>query len=243
MTHFRSTQVILESDRAGSTAACWSCRCVSAMMILRGRGAERRDAQMEREEVKLTDRAVLFAAGKHAGQCRKGGTIPYITHVVEAMEIVSRITEDEEIRAAAVLHDTLEDTETSKEELERNFGGRVLKIVNAESENKRKDLPEKETWKIRKDETIEHLRRADTEIRMIALGDKLSNIRAMARDYRKTGEKLWERFNEKDPALHGWYYRSLAEIFEKDEFLGKTDECREYRRLCEEVFGGYGEKP
>ena len=55
----------------------------------------------------LLQKAMEFAAKKHAGAFRKGTTIPYFTHVIEAMEIVSRMTEDEEIRAAAVLHDTL----------------------------------------------------------------------------------------------------------------------------------------
>ena len=192
---------------------------------------------MADKELKLLDRAVLFASVKHAVQFRKGGTIPYITHVIEAMEIVSRITEDEEIRAAAVLHDTLEDTDTGKEELEHNFGKRVLELVNAESENKRKDLPEAETWKIRKKETIKHLRNADSEIRTIALGDKLSNIRAMARDYRKIGDELWERFNVKDSTLHGRYYCTLAEIFKNEDVLKETDMCREYCELCREVFG------
>ena len=49
------------------------------------------------------------------------------------------------------------------------------------------------------------------EIKMLALGDKLSNIRAVYRDYQKDGDQLWERFNQKDKAEHGWYYRSIAE--------------------------------
>ena len=73
----------------------------------------------------LLERAIEFAVKKHAGQVRKGTTIPYVTHVIEAMEIVSRMTEDEEIRAAAVLHDTLEDTETTKEELLEAFSERI----------------------------------------------------------------------------------------------------------------------
>ena len=186
----------------------------------------------------LLDRAIEFAAVKHAGQERKGTTIPYITHVIEAMEIVSRMTEDEEIRAAAVLHDTLEDTKTTKEELIEAFGRRVADLVAAESEDKRKDLPEEETWLIRKTETIKHLKKASTEVKMLALGDKLSNIRAMTRDYRVIGEKLWQKFNEKDPIKQGWYYGELANIFWEDEFLRATPEFKEYTELCAELFSG-----
>lgn len=185
----------------------------------------------------LLDRAIEFAMVKHAGQLRKGTTIPYFTHVMEAMEIVSRITEDEEIRAAAVLHDTLEDTEAKKEELIEAFGQRVADLVAAESENKRKDLPEAETWLIRKMETIKHLRKADTDVKTIALGDKLSNIRAMTWDYKSVGEELWQKFNEKDPVKQGIYYGQLANAFGKDEILCKTPEYREYIELCEGLFG------
>lgn len=184
----------------------------------------------------LLDRAIEFAAVKHAGIPRKGGTIPYITHVIEAMEIVSRITEDEEIRAAAVLHDTLEDTETTKEELVRHFGQRVADLVAAESENKRKDQPEEETWWTRKKETIQHLSETATECRIIALGDKLSNIRAMYRDYQVLGDQLWERFNQKDPIMQGIYYGQLANVFGADETLRETQAYQEYVKLASELF-------
>ena len=193
------------------------------------------------EDLPLLDRAVMFAVMKHSGQRRKGSDIPYITHVVEAMEIVSRMTEDEELRAAAVLHDTLEDTDTGKEELIRLFGQRVADLVAAESENKRPDQPEAETWLTRKQETIRHLSRASTEVRMLALGDKLSNIRAMHRDFQVLGEKLWERFNQKDPVMHGMYYGLLANIFGEDEMLSGTPAYHEYIKLCIDLFGSEDE--
>ncbi len=185
----------------------------------------------------LVDRAVAFAVRKHAGQFRKGSTIPYITHVVEALAIVSQLTDDEEVRAAAVLHDTLEDTETTKEELVQNFGERVTALVAAESEDKREDQPAEETWITRKQETIKHLSNASLEAKIIALGDKLSNIRAMHRDYEEIGEKLWERFNEKDPGNQGMYYGLLANVFGQDEGINETEAYQEYVKLASEVFG------
>ena len=143
----------------------------------------------------LLQKAMEFAAMKHEGYVRKGTTIPYFTHVMEAMEIVSRMTEDEEVRAAAVLHDTLEDTPTTKKELIHFFGRRVADLVAAESEDKREQRPAGETWLVRKQETIKHLETAKTEIRMVALGDKLSNVRAMYRDYQVHGDQLWKKFN------------------------------------------------
>lgn len=190
----------------------------------------------KRIEMPLLQKAMEFAAGKHEGQVRKGTTIPYFTHVMEAMEIVSRMTEDEEVRAAAVLHDTLEDTDTSYEELEQAFGKRVADLVNAESEDKRKDRPEAETWMDRKQETIAHLEEADTDILMIALGDKLSNIRAMTRDYERIGEELWKKFNNKNPILQGMYYGLIANVFGGNDFIRNTPEYKEYITLCAGLF-------
>lgn len=187
-------------------------------------------------ETGLVERAIIFAAEKHAGSYRKGTTIPYITHVVEAMAIVSTLTEDEEVRAAAVLHDTLEDTNTTREELAETFVERVAALVAAESENKREDQPAADTWSVRKQETIRHLAKASLEEKMIALGDKLSNVRAMHRDYAAIGEKLWERFNQHDPILQGMYYGSIANVFGQDAFLSKSAAYREYVSLAADLF-------
>ena len=184
----------------------------------------------------LLQKAMEFAAMKHEGYVRKDTTIPYFTHVMEAMEIVSRMTRDEEVRAAAVLHDTLEDTPTTREELIHFFGERVANLVASESENKRRDQPETETWLERKLETIQHLETAKTEIRMIALGDKLSNVRAMYRDYQVYGDKFWEKFNNPDPKAQGKYYCSLANAFWKDDIIRETPAFKEYAALCAEVF-------
>ena len=190
----------------------------------------------ERNRQPLLQKAIVFAAMKHESYVRKGTTIPYFTHVMEAMEIVSRMTEDEEVRAAAVLHDTLEDTPTTKDELVHFFGERVANLVAAESENKRKGRPEAETWLERKLETIQHLEKAGTEIRMIALGDKLSNVRAIHRDYLACGDKVWEKFNNPDPKAQGMYYCSLANAFREDKDIRNTLAFREYADLCAEVF-------
>ena len=190
----------------------------------------------EMKNMPLLQKAMEFAVRKHAVQVRKGTAIPYFTHVMEAMEIVSRMTEDEEVRAAAVLHDTLEDTVTTYEELEKNFGKRVADLVAAESEDKRENQSAKDTWLIRKQETVRHLGKAGTEIRMIALGDKLSNVRAMTRDYERIGEDLWNKFNNSNAIDQGMYYGLLANVFGADEKIAGTPEYKEYVELCTALF-------
>ena len=189
------------------------------------------------EEKKLTwlDHAIIFATKAHSGTTRKGTNVPYIVHPIEAAAIVSAMTDDEEVIAAAVLHDVLEDTEATREDLLARFGRRITNLVENESEDKRKTLPAALTWKTRKQETITFLQtRADREAKMLALADKLANLRAIYRDQCIIGDKVWERFNEKDKNMHAWMYRSIAEALKE---LSDHPMWQEYSRLVNQVFG------
>lgn len=87
----------------------------------------------------MIDKAIAFATKAHEGQVRKGTSRPYIVHPLEVGEIISSMTEDEEVIAAAILHDTIEDCEGVTEEiLQREFGERVAFLVAQESEDKTK---------------------------------------------------------------------------------------------------------
>lgn len=186
---------------------------------------------------KLLNEAIIYATVMHDGKDRKGTKTPYIVHPLEALGIVAGITEDEEVLAAAVLHDTVEDTEATTEIIEKKFGKRVAELVAAESEDKREDQPEAETWQIRKEETLRDLKTANTDARIVCLGDKLSNIRAIEKDYEKVGEQVWDRFHQKDKAKHAWYYKGIAKILGTDELINKTPAYREYKKRVEAVFG------
>lgn len=181
----------------------------------------------------ILDQALALAINAHKGQFRKGTQIPYILHPMEAAAIVGTMTTDEEIIAAAALHDVLEDTETTIEEVIVLFGKRVGNLVASESEDKREDLPAASTWKIRKQETLDHLKNAPIEVKMITLGDKLSNIRAIFRDYKAIGDELWQRFNQKDKNEHHWYYSSIAESLSE---LNCFQAYKEYCDLVEKTF-------
>ena len=186
------------------------------------------------ETISLMDRAIIFATRAHSGTYRKGTSIPYIVHPIEAAAIVSTITDDPDMIAAAVLHDVVEDTDATAEEIRFFFNDRIADLVEAESENKRKDLPPKETWMIRKMETLEFLRNgADRDAKILALADKLSNMRAIHRDQNTVGDKLWERFNEKDKHKHGWMYRQVAMALSE---LSDTFAWQEYDELVRKTF-------
>ncbi len=187
------------------------------------------------ETISLMDRAIIFATRAHSGTFRKGTNIPYIVHPIEAAAIAATLTDDPDVIAAAVLHDVVEDTDATVAEIRFFFNDHIAKLVEAESENKRRDLPPQETWMLRKMETLEFLRNeADREAKILALADKLSNMRAIHRDQKSEGDKLWERFNEKRKERHGWMYRQVADALcdlqdtlawqEYDELVKKTFE-------------------
>ena len=163
----------------------------------------------------LLCQATRLAAQAHDGAYRKGGKMPYLLHVMETAEIVGTMTEDEDVLAAAVLHDVLEDTSVTEEELRETVGGHVTELVLAVSENKRREQPAEATWRLRKQESVEKLlKEPRLEVTMIALGDKLSNIRALQRDYGILGEQVWERFNNKSKAEQGWYYQAVTDALQ-----------------------------
>ena len=182
----------------------------------------------------IFDEAIIFATKAHSGAFRKGTSIPYITHPIEAAAIVATMTNNKNVLAAAVLHDTIEDTDATINDIKEIFGEEVARLVATESENKRDNLPSGSTWKIRKQETLDHLKDATEEEKMITLGDKLSNIRAIYRDYFTIGDKLWERFNQKDKNQHAWYYKTIAERLSD---LSDSFAYQEYVELVNKVFG------
>lgn len=186
------------------------------------------------ESISLMDRAIVFATRAHSGTYRKGTSIPYIVHPIEAAAIVSTITDEPDMIAAAVLHDVVEDTDATVDEIRFFFNDRIADLVEAESEDKRKDLPPQETWMVRKMETLEFLRnKADRDAKILALADKLSNMRAIHRDQNTIGDQLWERFNEKDKKKHGWMYRQVAEALSE---LSETFAWQEYDELVRKTF-------
>ena len=176
----------------------------------------------------MIQEAARFATKAHEGMLRKGGKMPYIYHPLEVALLVSRMTKDEEVIAAGYLHDVLEDTAVTEEELEQAFGRRVLELVKAETEDKSL------TWEERKAHTIRHLEEAPYEVKLLTLADKLSNIRATAQDYLFMGDELWNRFNEKRRESHKWYAKGILDGMQD---LEQYPEYQEYKELYQFVFG------
>ena len=183
----------------------------------------------------LVSEAIIFAATAHDGMHRKKSQIPYVLHPMEASVIVGTITDKQEVIAAAILHDVVEDAGITIEEIRERFGERVMELVASETENKREELPPEQTWRIRKEESLEVLRTTnDPDVIVLWIGDKLSNIRAIYRDFLVEGDAVWNKFHQPDVSAQAWYYRSIMKYTER---LSDTVAWKEYKTLVEKLFG------
>ncbi|MBR4827115.1 MAG: bifunctional (p)ppGpp synthetase/guanosine-3',5'-bis(diphosphate) 3'-pyrophosphohydrolase [Bacteroidales bacterium] len=181
----------------------------------------------------VLDRAIIFAVKAHSGTERRGKGYPYIVHPMEAVEIVATMTKDQELLAAAALHDTVEDTDVTVDQIREEFGDRVAELVASESDEMPAGVSEEDSWHARKQAAIDRLAKASRDAKMVALGDKLSNMRAIARDYAVQGDDLWNLFHAKDPKDHEWHYRGLAKSLGE---LEGTFAYQEFVNLINQVF-------
>ena len=179
------------------------------------------------------DEALQFAARAHCGMVRKGTHTPFVTHPMEAAVVAAELTDDPQMLAAAVLHDTVEDTCVTLEEIESKFGKRVAFLVDKLTEQDIPGVAHEHSWDARKARAIERISAADSDVKLLALADKLSNMRSMVREYAKCGEDLWLRFHQRDKSRHEWYYRSMLKATEE---LSATRAWKELDNLINTLF-------
>ena len=183
----------------------------------------------------LVGKAIEFSTKAHDGMRRRKSEAPYVLHPMEVGVIVGTMTDDQEVISAGILHDVVEDAGITIEEIGDTFGARVMELVASETENKREELPPEQTWRIRKEESIEKLRSTDDlHVLMLWIGDKLSNIRAIYRDFIVEGDAVWKKFHQSDVRVQAWYYRSIMKYTER---LSHTLAWIEYKTLVEKIFG------
>ena len=183
----------------------------------------------------IVSEAIVFSTRAHDGMRRRRSDAPYVLHPMEVGAIVGTMTDNQEVIAAGVLHDVVEDAGIPIEEVEERFGARVKELVASETENKREDLPPEETWRVRKEESIEVLKNTnDIDVLILWMGDKLSNIRAIYQSWKAEGDSVWQKFHEPDINRQAWYYRSIMKYTER---LSNTPAWNEYKTLVEEIFG------
>jgi len=151
--------------------------------------------------------AIQFAAAAHAGQYRKGSSVPYLIHPLRVAKIVIDAGCSETLAVAAILHDTVEDCFVTCDQIARLFGPHVAELVQGASE------PDKSaSWEDRKQHTIDLLRTAGEDLLLVSVADKLDNIRSIREDLALRGEEAWSRFKRgREPQR--WYYENLSAVF------------------------------
>ena len=151
----------------------------------------------------IIEHAIEFATIAHKEQTRKGTNIPYIIHPYIVGMTLQQAGCSDEIIAAGILHDVIEDTPVNLENLTSEFGKDVAGLVMQCSEPDR-SLP----WEERKKHTINFLCTAPLAVKFITAADKLHNIRSVAYDELQEGEKVWERFS-RGKEKQEWYYSGI----------------------------------
>ena len=158
----------------------------------------------------LLDTAIEIAARAHRDQLRKGTDVPYIAHPCGVGLMLARAGYDEEVIVAGILHDTVEDTDVTLDQVEETFGAKVAAIVRGCSE------PDKGlSWEARKRHTMEQLATASPEVRAVTCADKLHNLRSIAAGL-SAGHDVWGRFN-RGREWQAWYYRGIAAALGRQE--------------------------
>ncbi|MBQ6796506.1 MAG: bifunctional (p)ppGpp synthetase/guanosine-3',5'-bis(diphosphate) 3'-pyrophosphohydrolase, partial [Clostridia bacterium] len=181
----------------------------------------------------ILERAVDFAMEAHRGAVRKGSDRPYILHPIETLGILASMNADINLMAAGVLHDTLEDTDTSLLDIYEQFGADTAALVNAHTEDKRR------CWFLRKLHTVNEIPNLDIRMKMLVIADKVANLRNMYSDYRKIGKELWTRFNA-PKALQAWYYGSINDsLAELADYVETRDIYWEMTALFKDLFVDY----
>lgn len=157
------------------------------------------------------DKALVYARLAHAGQCRKGGIVPYFSHLMGVCAIALEHGASEEEAIAALLHDVVEDAGgvARLADVRDRFGETIAKIVDECTDTLESPKP---PWKQRKQLLLKKLENASPSGQFVSCCDKLHNCRSISHDLVACGERLWNRFNGgREGSL--WYYESLVTFF------------------------------
>lgn len=177
--------------------------------------------------------AIEFAHHAHKGQLRKGCKSPYIIHPIAVMDILLRYGHGEEIAIAGVLHDVVEDTEFTLEDIKEKFGSEIAYFVDCATE------PEDDyaDWESRKEHTIDFIKNhIDKNCLYLICADKFHNLLSISQDLELLGDCLWERFN-RGYEKQKWYYQSLADAF-MTRYEAEEDKLfLDFSNMVESVFG------
>lgn len=162
---------------------------------------------------------------------RKNTSIPYISHPFAVAVLLLQQQCDEHVIVAGLLHDTVEDTSVTINDIRREFGAKVAEIVAGVTE------PDKSlSWEERKCHMIESIRTASQEIKFVSCADKLHNVLTVRQTFDEIGDRVWERFSRGYDGQK-WYSRSMvASLFHNLEKKHQKPMFFELKRMVEDFF-------
>jgi (p)ppGpp synthase/HD superfamily hydrolase len=176
----------------------------------------------------MTQKAFLFALKAHANQKRKDGS-EYITHPVAVALELAKNGADDILISAGFLHDVIEDTDVTPEQLAENFPKEVVELVLADSEDTSK------SWEERKTTDIENIRNTkDERLKLLMCADKLSNLKTLVEMLENNpSENVWANF-KRPKEKQKWFYESMCDALSSLDGYKVYDELKKYIQI---VFG------
>lgn len=192
-------------------------------------------------------KAFELAHKLHKGQYRKGeGRIPYIVHPMKVATILIKFKQPQYVVAAGFLHDIVEDTGFTLNELKKDFNKDVVRLVEMATELDH----QKYSWKERKDHMINKVKDARKDEKILVCADKLANVTDMIYDYKRMKAEVWMQFidhfpKEKDRdklvewyyQYSEWYYRSMLEsLAAGKDSIKNTMIFKDYKRAINRLY-------
>ncbi|PLX24914.1 phosphohydrolase [Candidatus Parcubacteria bacterium] len=176
----------------------------------------------------IIDKAAKIMLAAHKNQTRKTDGSPYVAHPMMVAKKLARLDLGDEVVAAALLHDVLEDTDFDKKNLQQEVGDKVYQIVLAVSEDKEME------WEDRKQKYIDTVINSPEEVKFVSIADKIHNLESLINTHQTMGPAIWEKFNRgKDKKM--WFEKKLLEGFKKTWSHDLVDEYEKLIKKTEEL--------
>ena len=175
------------------------------------------------------EKAIYFATKAHHGQNRKMEDVAMIFHPFTVGMILHKAGCSDDIVIAGLLHDVIEDTKYTKEDIEKRFGKKIADIVDGVSESDKS-----QPWKVRKQETIDYIKSASIEEKLVECADKINNLESIYIDLQREGEEVWKKF-KRGREDQKWYHENVYE-----SIVANTDKkhplFKRQRELIKKIF-------
>ena len=154
----------------------------------------------------IIEKAIMYATIAHSGQVRKGqNNIPYIMHPIAVAQILVDYGADDNVIAAGALHDVVEDTPYTLNDIKEKFGEDIAHLVECATE-----MDKSKSWEERKQEKIEAIKHETFREKLVQIADKIHNIESLEIVFKQKGYRDFSAFKRGEEKQE-WYYRNIYE--------------------------------